>query len=361
MLENFHVPIQDTIRVEISELRKTVKSIFLKLGLNEEDSVQATDTLVKADERGVDTHGVSNMLRVYVEQFSGGFYNVSPKWKIIRESPTTANIDCDGGLGLVLVPRAMDIAIEKAKETGIGAVTMSNGRHAGMMAYHAMKAIPNDMIGYAVTAGGQNMVPTFGAEPRLAANPHAWAMPAGNEPDFVLDISSSSVAANKIGLLRRLSEKTLPGLMATEDGSPIMKEQEIPEKTWLLPTGATRELGSHKGYGLSAVAQIFGGILSSGSFGKYGKGRMSHFVSAYDISAFTDLGRFKKSMDEFLKYLRDTPAAPGQERVYYAGLPEHEEEIVRKEQGVPLHKEVIDWFDSITSEFNIPDLVIKSK
>ncbi len=357
MLEHFHVPEEDEVRVMSADLRRSVDSVFRKLGLNDSDAALATDALVSADDRGTDTHGVSNMLRRYVEQFGAGFIKPDPDWKIVRESPTTANIDCDAGLGLVVVPKAMELAIEKAEKNGIGAITMGNGRHAGMMAYHAMMALPHDMIGYAITAGGQNMVPTYGAEPRMAANPHAWAVPAGEMPPFVLDISSSAIAGNKVALLRRMNKPTIPGLLAAADGSPIMSEESLPEHTWMLPTGATREMGSHKGYGLSVVAQVFGGILSTGAFGDYSMGHMSHFVAAYKIDAFTDVARFKSSMDDFMKYLTDTPPAPGHDRVYYAGLIEHEEAIDRAERGIPLHEEVIEWFDSISAELGTEPLV----
>lgn len=359
MLEHFHVPPEDEVRVMSADLRLSVDSIFRKMGLSEEDAGLATDALVSADDRGTDTHGVSNMMRRYVAMFGEGYLNPDPDWKIVRESETTANIDCDGGLGLVLAPKAMQLAIEKADKNGIGAVTMGNGRHAGMMAYHAMLALPHDMIGYAITAGGQNMVPTFGAEPRMAANPHAWAVPTGEMPPFVLDISSSSVAANKIALLRRMEKHTIPGLLAAADGSPIMTEEDVPEHTWLLPTGATREMGSHKGYGMSVVAQVFGGILSTGAFGSYGMGHMSHFVAAYKVDAFADVNRFKSSMDDFMRYLTDTPPAPGHDRVYYAGLVEHEEAIRRAEKGIPLHQEVVEWFDSITAELGTEPLVTR--
>ena len=356
MLEHFQVPEEDEIRIMPDDLRRTVDAIFQKLGLNSGDAALATEVLVASDVFGVDTHGVSNMLRRYVEMFNDGVINPSPKWKIVRETPSTANIDSDAGLGLVMCPKAMEIAIEKAKKVGIGAVTIGNGRHAGMIAYHAMLALPHDMIGYAITAGGQNMVPTFGAEARVAANPHAWAVPADNEPPFVLDVCSSSVALNKIDLLRRMNKPLIPGLMAAIDGAPIMSEEPVPEHNWLLPTGATRELGSHKGYGFSVVAQTLGGILSDGAFGDYGRGHMSHFVAAYSIDAFTDVNRFKKSMDDFLRYLKETPPAPGHDRVYYAGLIEHEEAEERNANGIPLHKEVVQWFDTTTEQMKIDPL-----
>ncbi len=340
------------------DLHVTVKAVFLKMGMSDADATTSADVLVSSDVRGVDTHGVSNMLRRYVDMFNEEFVNPTPDWKIIRESPTTANMDGDAGLGLVIGPKAMEIAIEKASEFGMGAVTIGNARHFGMMAYHAMLPMPHDMIGYAITGGGSNTIPTFGAEPRFGANPHAWAVPAGEEPPFVLDISSSSVAANKIGLVRRNGVSLLPGLLGAEDGTPIMEEtDDIPEQTWLLPVGSTRELGSHKGYGLGVIAQVFSGILSSGQFGSYGAGRMAGFVAAYSIDAFQDVAKFKQDMDKFLRYLRETTPAPGHDRVYYAGLPEHEEKAAREADGIPLHNEVVDWFDSITAELDLETLI----
>jgi len=356
VLEHFHVKPEDEVRIMPEDLRRTVTDIFKKMDLPAEDAALAADVLVSADIRGVDTHGVSNMLRRYVQFFGDGFVNPHPNWRVVRESPSTATIDSDAGLGIVVGPKAMEIAIEKAKKVGVGCVTIGNGRHMGMVAYHAMLALPHDMIGYAITGGGQNMVPTFGAEPRLAANPHAWAVPTDKEPPFVLDMSSSAVAANKIGLARRNGTTVLPGLMAAADGTPIMEEVQPPEHTWLLPVGATREMGSHKGYGLSAVAQVFTGILSTGAFGNYGQGHMSHFVAAYDIEAFTDTARFKRDMDAFLRFLRETPPAPGHDRVLYAGLPEYEEEQIRRAKGIPLHHEVVEWFDSIAAELSLEPL-----
>jgi len=361
MLEHFHVRKEDEVRVMPDDLRRTVTRVFEKMGMPGEDAALAADALVASDVRGVDTHGVSNMLRIYVRYFGEGALNPRPNWRVVRESASTATIDSDGGLGLVVAPKAMEIAIEKAKKVGMGAVTVGNGRHLGMAAYHAMLALPHDMIGYCITGGGANTVPTFGAEPRIGANPHAWAVPADREPPFVLDISSSAVAANKIALARRNGVPVLPGLLAAEDGTPIMEEIPAPEleNLRMLPVGSTRELGSHKGYGLAVVAQVFTGILATGEFGRvaFGRGRMCHFLAAYNIEAFTDVARFKRDMDAFLRYLRQTPPMPGQERVYYAGLPEYEESLVRMERGIPLHREVVEWFDSITEELGIERLV----
>jgi len=358
MLEHFHVPEEDKVFLKEDDLRKTTSDVFAAIGMPREDADLAADGLVTADIRGCETHGVSNMLRNYVQMFRDGRINPTPNWKITHESAAVATIDADKSHGLVMCPKAMDIAIEKAKKVGIGAVTIHNSQHAGMMAYHAMRAMPHDMIGYAITGGGAVMVPTFGAEPRVGAVPHAWAVPADKMPPFVLDISSSSVAANKLGLLRRTGAPVLPGLVADEDGTPIMDERDVPEQTRLLPWGSTRELGSHKGYGMAVIGQVFSGILSAGLFGVTNPpGNGSQFVAAYSIDAFRDVQEFKSSMDEFLTYLVETPPAPGHDRVYYAGLPEHQETEKRQAEGVPLHREVVEWYDSITDELGLDSLV----
>jgi len=358
MLEHFHVPEEDKVFVKEEDLRKTTSDVFAAMGMPREDADLAADGLVTADIRGCETHGVSNMLRNYVQMFRDGRINPTPNWKITNETSAVATIDADKSHGLVMCPKAMDIAVEKAKKVGIGAVTIHNSQHAGMMAYHAMRAMPHDMIGYAITGGGAVMVPTFGAEPRVGAVPHAWAVPADKMPPFVLDISSSSVAANKLGLLRRTGAPVLPGLVADEDGTPIMDERDVPEQTRLLPWGSTRELGSHKGYGMAVIGQVFSGILSAGLFGVTNPpGNGAQFVAAFSIDAFRDVQEFKSSMDEFLTYLVDTPPAPGHDRVYYAGLPEHEETEKLRAEGIPLHRELVEWYDSIASELDLEPLV----
>ena len=358
MLDHFHVPEEDQVKIRHEDLKRTTTAIFGAMGMPGADAELAADVLMSADIRGCETHGVSNMLRGYVQAFAEGGINPTPNWKIIRETSAVATIEADGSHGLVMCPKAMDIAIEKARKVGIGAVTIHNSRHAGMMAYHAMMAMPHDMIGYAITGGGPIMLPTFGAEPRVGTVPHAWAVPAGKMPPFVLDISSTSVAGNKIELLRRTGAKLLPGLMADEDGTPIMEEQDVPEHLRLLPWGSTRELGSHKGYGMGVIGQVFSGILSAGVFGNtHAPGVGSQFVAAFSIDAFRDVSEFKQSMDEFLTYLVETPPAPGHDRVYYAGLPEHEETEIRERDGIPLHREVVEWFDSTTNELKLERLI----
>tara|TARA_Y100000748_G_scaffold84049_1_gene69517 strand:+ start:681 stop:1805 length:1125 start_codon:yes stop_codon:yes gene_type:complete len=363
MLERFHVPEEDEIRVNSEKLRKTAEQIFIKCGMTFSNSKIATDVLLSADIRGVDTHGVSNMLRNYVLYLSEGSAKANPEWKIVRETESCATIDCDEGLGLVVAPQAMNIAIEKAKKTGVGLVSMGNGRHLGMAGYHAMMALEHDMIGTCMTSSTTNVVPTHAAKAGLGTNPIAVAAPALNKAPFVFDAATSAIATNKVRVAQRLGVPLAAGWITDENGNPIMEEtpldiKEDPDKVNNLlqtPVGATRELGSHKGYSLGMVVDILGSILNGSLAGplRTMKQHQNHFVAAYSIEAFTNVQKFKEMMDEYLQALEDLPPVQGQERVLYAGLMEYETETERKNIGIPLHPEVINWFKNICSELEL--------
>ena len=357
MLKQFHIPQENVVRVPQDGLRQVTSALFERHGVPSPDARIAADVLVSADLRGVDTHGVSNMLRTYLSDFKAGVINPTPQVHVIRETPATANLHSDNGLGVVVTPKAMDLAIKKAKDVGVGMVTVANGRHLGMASYHAMMALEHDMIGVCVTNAGPRVVPTFGAVPRLGTNPIAVAAPAGTEPPFVFDVATSTIAGNKITIAQRLESKLLGGWVADGHGVPIMEETDPPsvDAAGLLPLGSTREMGSHKGYGLGCVVDILSGVLSGGGYGMFpGRPYNHHMVAAYRIDAFTDVDGFKAMMDEFLQTLKATPPAPGHERVLVPGQPEAETEQDRLANGIPLHEEVVKWFRSTCQELDIP-------
>ena len=353
MLERFHVPSDEAVHVNKDDMHAMVVDIFLKMGMPPDEAEVASDVLVYADIRGIETHGVSNMLRNYVKSFGEGGINPTPNPKIVREMPAAATLDCDGGHGLVVGPMAMEMAIERAKVYGIGTITANNGRHFGAAAYHAAMAIDHDMIGLAMTSGGMSVVPVDGSKPMFGLNPIAIAIPTRHEAPFIFDASMSSVAGNKIVLAKRLGVPVAPGWITGADGVPITEESEVPENYFMLPSGGTRENGSHKGSSLGIWVEIMCGLLGATGAGPNREGGASHHFIAYNIEAFTDLDGFKDDMDTYMKEIRETPPIPGADRVLYAGLPEHEEEIERNENGIPYHPEVIDWFRGITGELNI--------
>lgn len=360
MLERFKVPEEDQVRVPEDSLRETVAAVFEKMGEVPEDAAIGADVLVRTDLRGVETHGVSNMLRTYVNQYNQGTLNPRPNWKIVREAPGTAVIDADKGLAVILGPKAMNIAIEKARNVGVGFVSMFNAGHSGGIGHHAMLAAEQDMVGMVTTAASLQVVPTFGAEPRYGTNPIAMAAPAKNEPPFLYDAATSAVAGNKLGLARRVGAEMEPGWITKMDGTPIMEEWPVPEQRgtyYHLPLGGTRELGSHKGYGLALMTEVLGTMLSGVLPNMVDlSGGSKHSFTAYKIAAFTDVDEFKEKMDRMLQTLRDTKPAPGHDRVLYPGLSEYEEEQDRRANGIPLHKEVIEWFGDICGELSIPML-----
>jgi len=216
-------------------------------------------------------------------------------------------------------------------------------------------ALEEDMIGISMTAGGVAVTPTFGAERLVGLNPIAIAVPTREEPPFIFDASMSSVAGNKVRLAQRLGRDAMPGWIASADGAPIMEEQPIPDEYMMLPLGGTREIGSHKGFGLSVMIEVLTSVLSGGAAGPDRRAGQAHHLLALRLDAFTDPEQFKDDMDIYLRRLREAKTAPGAERVYYAGLPEHEEEAIRRERGIPYHPEVIEWFKEVIAELEIED------
>jgi LDH2 family malate/lactate/ureidoglycolate dehydrogenase len=345
--------------VDVERLRSVTEQVFMHCGVPESEARLGADVLIFADESGIDTHGVSNMLRSYVSGYNAKTMNPDPQLKIVKETPSTATVDGDGGLGLMIAPKAMEIAISKAREVGTGVVAVRNSGHLGAAGYHAMMAAEQDMIGWCMTAGGKAMIPTFGAEAQLGTNPIAFAAPGNNEPVFLFDAAMTSIAGNKIGLANRLGKEMSPGWVANADGTPDMEGGSMVDfvantTRAQLPVGSTRELGSHKGYSLGVMVDILCGQLSfAPGFNSLARTRRAHFVAAYSVDAFGDVDEFKENMDGMLKGLAATKPMPGHDRVYYAGLPEHETRIERRETGVPLHPEVVEWFRGICAEFEI--------
>ena len=355
MVESFRVREEDAVRVDGGALRTATTGLFEKVGVPPADAALAADVLVAADLRGVDSHGVSNMLKSYLDRYQDGSLNPRPDWRAVRERAATANIDGDRGLGTIIAPKAMEIAITKARETGVGAVTVFNAGHLGMAAYHAMLALPHDMVGMCMTAAGPSVVPTFGGEPRLGTNPIAVAAPAGREPAFVFDMATSVAPINKIRNAHRMGVPLPPGHIADVQGTPIMEPVDVPDEYLVLPLGSTRELGSHKGYGLASVVEILCSVMAGAGFGmRLPRGHFRHFVAAYDIDAFSDVAEFKRNMDDFLSELKATPPAPGHDRVLVAGQPEWEMLEERTARGIPLHHEVVAWFRDTCAELGVP-------
>jgi LDH2 family malate/lactate/ureidoglycolate dehydrogenase len=351
----FKIPEELQVRVPAEAMRATVEDLFVAAGMPVEHARQGADVLTWADLRGIDSHGVSNTMTYYLTGLGSRSINPAPSWRITRETPGTATIDSDEGLGLVVGPAAMRLAIEKARNVGIGCVVAASGRHFGAAGYHAALALEDGMVGLAMTVGGLLVAPTFGAKAMVGLNPLAVAAPARREAPFIFDASMSSVAGNKIGLARRIGAPVAGGWIATPDGTPVMEEAPVPDEFLMLPLGATRDIGSHKGYSLALMVDVLCGLLAGVGPGFSANGEVSHHFLAYNVAAFTDLDGFRDQMDEYLKALRECPPAPGQERVTYAGLGMAEALAERSANGIPYHREVVERFRGWTRQYNVPD------
>ena len=353
MLERFKVPADIAVRVPHSTMRQAVESIFTALGMTESDAAKCADPLIYADVRGIDSHGVSNMMRAYVAGLKGGYINPTPTMDRVRDFPAAVSVDGDRGLGLGQGKELMELACERAMDNGVAVVTAFNSGHYGAAAYYAHLALEYDMVGVSMTSGGLQVAPTQGAEPLLGLNPLGIAAPSKNEPPFIFDASMSSVAGNKIQLLRRLGNKVLPGWITDAEGAPVMDEVDVPDRYLMLPLGGTRDIGSHKGFGLSMLVEILCKTLPGTGAGPHRRQGSGHYFMAYNIAAFADVDVFKADMDAYLRSILDCKPAPGESRVVYAGFPEHEAEIDRRANGIPYHPEVIQWFNGVMEQLEI--------
>lgn len=353
MLKQFQVPEDIEVRVTADSMRWTTERLLEAVGMSSSDATQTADVLLYADLRGIDTHGVSNMLRGYLKGLITGDINPSPNWNIVRDNKATCLIDGDAGHGMVVSPEGMRQAIERASRFGIGAVTIINSRHLGPCSYYAQMAIEHDMLGMATTTGGLAMVPTYGTKELLGLNAMSFAAPTRTNPPFVYDASPSVVAGNKVILAKRLGQKVLPGWITDESGTPIMEESDIPDKYMLLPLGSTREGGSQKGYALSVISEVMTTVLTATGAGPRRRGGSVHHFVAWNISGFSDPEDFKSDLDQYLTDLLECPTVDGKGKVLYSGYPEAQTTIDRTENGIPYHPEVIEWFREATSEHRI--------
>ena len=354
-LAKIRVKNDEAIRVDWRRLQDFIARCYVAVGVDPKDAQESAEVSVNADLRGVDTHGASNAPRnVYIPGMKNGTFNPRPKVSVIRETPNTAVLEGDHGLGFIVARRAMNLAIQKAKEHTVGLVTVRNSRHFGAAGFYSMMALQHDMIGISMTNAPAQVVPTFGREPRFGTNPIAVAVPAGKERYWALDMATSTVAANKLTLAARLGMPIPQGWAADREGNPVTDPSLARESRLLLPLGGTSEGSSYKGYGLAVWVDIMCGVLSGMGAGMdVIRPDAGHFFAAIDISAFMPIEPFKEMMDRMLEDLKTTPTAPGHDRVYYAGEQEQATEAERRANGIPLHVSVINEFRDMAQELGV--------
>jgi L-2-hydroxycarboxylate dehydrogenase (NAD+) len=341
-------------------------TIFLKIGCPADQAKQATDVLLSADLRGVDSHGLAR-LSGYVRLWEAKRINATPNLKIVHESPSTAVVDGDQGLGLVIAPYAMDIAISKAQLCGTGWVAVKNSNHFGIAGYHSMKALSHDMIGISMTNASPLVAPTFSVERLLGTNPICVAIPAGSQPPFVADFATTTAANGKLEILQRKNLDAPEGWIQNKQGGVSTNANELKEGGALLPLGSDREHGSHKGFCLGAWVDIFSAVLSGANYGPWvppfvsflapqtdpvGEG-IGHFFGAMRVDAFRTVEDFKHHMDNWISRFREAKTMEGYDKLIIPGDPEREFEATRRRDGIPLNEKVIVDLTELGNKFGI--------
>lgn len=339
---------------QVDHLKAFVYEAFLKMGWAEKDAELAATVLVSADLRGIDSHGVAR-LEGYHRLWSKGRINSAAVPSIVRESPSTATVDGDKGIGLTVAPYAMEIAIRKAKEVGTGWVAVKNSNHFGIAGYHAMMASKEKLIGIAMTNASPLVAPTFSTDKMLGTNPIAVAIPSKSFPDFVGDFATTTAANGKLEILQRENKEAPIGWIQDIDGHPSTDPSELKQGGALLPLGGDRDHGSHKGFILGSWVDIFSGVLSHANFGPWvppfvsfldppsdpvGEG-IGHFFGAMSVDAFQDQDSFLNNMDTWIKAFKNAAPTDEDQGVVIPGEPELEMEKVRSKNGIPLLDKVV--------------------
>lgn len=326
-------------------LKKFCLDVFQKFGFNQEKAETITDVLLTADLYGIQSHGMQRMVRYY-KGIQKGMMKVDAEPEIIKETPVSAVIDGHAGMGQLNGVFAMKLAIKKAKENGVGIVTVKNSNHYGIAGYYAKMAAKEGMLGFSCTNSEAIMVPTFGKQAMIGSNPQAWCVPA-DPYDFLFDASTTVVTRGKLEMYNKLDQKLPDGWALDKDGQPTNNAADVLSNIanhrggGIMPLGGNTELlGSHKGYGNGMVAEIFASILSQGTTSdqvmKGDKSGTCHGFMAINLANFGDPKAIKKHFSAYLKALRDSPKAAGQERIYTHGEKEMLAVEKRKKEGIPV-------------------------
>lgn len=351
----------------LETLREFCTRVFLHFGVPQGDAAQAADVLACADLRGVDSHGVARMYS-YFGMLSEGHINPKPKIQMVRATPSTATVDGDNGLGLVVGPQANRIAMDMAEKCGSGWVGVCNTNHFGIAGYYVLQALERDMIGLAMTNSTKLVAPLWGAERMLGANPIAIAFPGKAEPAIVIDMATSATAYGKIEIARRRGEPVPEGWAIDRQGRGTTNPNEMIDGGAMLPLGSERERGGHKGYALAMMVDLLCGPLSGANWGPFvspfalrqeipkrsvGKG-IGHFFGAMRIDGFIDGDEFKRQVDEYVRVFRATRPAPGTRGPLIPGDPEREADELRRTEGVPLILPVVEELRYISRKTGVP-------
>lgn len=341
-------------KISCENLKKYIADLFHSAGATEEGAEIVAEILAKAEFRGITSHGVSRIPN-YIERVERELVDPDPEVKVVKENWTTAHVDGGFGLGQIVAHKAMKIAIEKAKEYGVGIVSVDKSHHFGIAAHYAEMAAKEGMIGFATSNVTALMAPPGGASKAIGNNPLAYAFPAGKHLPVIFDMACSAVAQGKL-IVADMNHKSIPEGWAVDiNGLPTTDPAEG-LKGFLLPAAGP------KGYGLAVSMEILAGVLSGAAVAKnlpsirndmVNKQNCGHLFIAIDINAIDDLEKFKERIDKFIDEMKDGKKAVGSEEIFMPGEIELKREIAAKETGVEIPDETFEILQDIGNKYNV--------
>ncbi len=325
------------------------RDAFMKMGCSREDADVIADVFLAAELRGIPSHGLIR-LKDYYQLWQAKRINTKPNVRIVHETMSTAVIDGDGAIGMVPAKKSMLLAIEKAKVAGTGWVATRHSNHYGIAGYYSMMALEHDMIGICLTNANPLVAPTNSLSRLLGTNPIAVAIPADKQPPFVADFATTPIARGKLAVAEKKGEKVAYGFVQDKNGEPTDDPSILKDGGAMLPLGGDYLHGSHKGYCLGSIVDIFSAVLSGANFGpfvppsvaylpvldkKVGEGT-GHFFGAMRIDAFQPASEFKAKMDEWISTFRGAKATPGIDAVLIPGDIERNKDVEMRKNGIPI-------------------------
>jgi LDH2 family malate/lactate/ureidoglycolate dehydrogenase len=348
-------------------LHRQLEAIVRAWGFPPDQAKTTADVLMEADLLGIDSHGIT-LIPLYDELIRSGIIVTAPEIRVVRDFGAVAVIDGGGGFGQAPSVRAMDLAIDKARAFGIGAVAVRNSNHFGAAGVYALRAAEQGFLGIATTAVFKaSIVPTYGREARFGTNPIAFAAPAARNRPFLLDMATSTVALGKFKLHAREGKAIPPGWALDEAGQAQTDPNQALVDRLMTPLGGSREMGGHKGYGLAAMVEILSTTLSGASYAPLRaagaeRNDVGHFHLAMHPEAFRDAGEFESDLDALIDALRATPSADPAQPVIVAGDPEYAARERRRREGIPVPRSLLTLVQEIAqrsgAEFTLAELAV---
>lgn len=355
------MPIKDDHRprYDAGALREYTAAVLRHYGVPADDAALGAEVLIDADISGIESHGIAHLPwhRGYAPGFKTGVVNPTPNIKVIRENPSTATWDADGGMGVIVATKAMHACMEKAQATGIGMIAVANGRHFGAAGYYARIAAERDLIGMAMCNVPPIALAAGGREKVYGTNPIAMGAPVEGDSPFLLDIATTAVAGGKLEIAMRQGKPIPSGWALDGDGNDTADPEILRKGGGLLPLGSSMITSSYKGYGLGLMVDILTGVMSGGSSGLFvDRATLSqgYWFAAWRIDAFRDPVEFKAEMKRVVDHIRATKPAEGIESVMIPGDPEAIARRDRLANGIPLDDETIEQLTELGKECGVP-------